>query len=153
MRIIVRQLVEELSDPDDRIYRPAGGSGLDSTQVHQAPVSCRDAQAALSWFHAVVPIARPEEFEIRTQAEFTLEELRYAEEVCFPEDAERLFQKYLGDVGTIYSYDFKHKYQGRLLQLIFNYSRADYDRGLGVAFDAILTELVAPLHRKGEGHA
>lgn len=76
------------------------------------------------------------------KSSFTLEQLKFADELCFPADAERLFKKYSGDEWPIYSYDFKHKFNSSLMAMIFAYSRADYEKGMGEMFENIINDLL-----------
>ena len=82
---------------------------------------------------------------IQTLESFTLEELKYASEICFPDTFYKLLKKHLPeedkDLALVYSADFKRiQGGGRLLTFIFKYSRADKE--MYNLFNKILTDLL-----------
>ena len=77
---------------------------------------------------------------------WTLNQLWYANEVCFPEDLERLWDKHaeLDDQGQgmYHSLRMLKDFDNNLIRWMQSYGRASLDDGLGKVFDAILTELI-----------
>jgi len=76
---------------------------------------------------------------------FTIEQLKLADELCFPADAARLFKKYFPDAWPSYLMDLKRPYEWNLPRWVFHWSRHDLeanDRELGNAIDAMIQELI-----------
>ena len=74
---------------------------------------------------------------------WTLEQLKLADELCFPEDARELFKKHLGDDWIAYHLDYKREYKGGLLKWIFHFSRNDLtNNNFGARIDKIIEELI-----------
>lgn len=77
---------------------------------------------------------------------FTLDQLQYANEVCFQDDFVRLFNKYainteLTGLGGYYMRDMKHR-QRNLIDFIFTFSREDRHKEIGLIIEGMLVELI-----------
>lgn len=77
---------------------------------------------------------------------FSLDQLQYAQEVCFAADFIELFEKHakgteLVGLGHYYAMDNKHRKRD-LIQWIFSFSRADRDREIGTVIERMLAELI-----------
>ena len=64
LRVRVQQLVERLSNSDDRDEKPAGDDGRGSVRYYDVSEDCQTTEAALDEFHRTVPIGNLEEFRI-----------------------------------------------------------------------------------------
>lgn len=58
----VRQLVVQLTDPEDKITLPAGARGFGSCSFYEVPGKTRSQ--ALEWFHEHIAIGCLDDFEI-----------------------------------------------------------------------------------------
>jgi len=79
--------------------------------------------------------------------EFNLAQLRYAEEVCFKDDFIKLFNKYAlnsleENLGLYHWYYICSDYQGKVLNWIFHWSRADMKNAMGGIIEGMLTDLI-----------
>jgi hypothetical protein len=74
---------------------------------------------------------------------YTLNQLKLADELAFPENMKPLFMKHLGEEGIVFYSDWLTRHNRSLISQIFNYSRADFERGLEPAFEAIIDDLIA----------
>ena len=79
---------------------------------------------------------------------YTLDQLQYAQEVCFPADFIELFDKYakgtyLEGMGHYFATDNKYRKRD-LIQWIFSYSRAarNKDKVIGTIIENMLVELI-----------
>jgi hypothetical protein len=71
---------------------------------------------------------------------WTLRQLKFAHEVCFPETFIRIWSQIESRNDALYHVHELKK--NGLLPWIFMYSRADYENGLGDMIDTLLTELI-----------
>lgn len=73
---------------------------------------------------------------------WTIKQLKFADEVCFPEDFLNFMIEYLDDecAARLHLSDFKNK--GGLIPWIFMYSRADMNRCMGETIDALIGKMV-----------
>lgn len=80
------------------------------------------------------------------RSRFTLDQLQFAEEVCFPADFIELFDKHAKGtrcegMGHYYAMDNKHR--GRdLIQWIFAFSRASRKNEMGDIIEKMLIDLI-----------
>ncbi len=73
---------------------------------------------------------------------WTLMQLKFADEVCAPDNFIRIATEYFGnDVDARY-HAATMKRSGGLLPWIFMHSRADQENSMGEFFDVLLTDLV-----------
>ena len=77
---------------------------------------------------------------------FSLDQLQYAKEVCFPADFIELFDKYakgttLEGMGHYFATDNKYRKRD-LIQWIFTYSRADRKKEIGQIIEKMLIDLI-----------
>ena len=77
---------------------------------------------------------------------FTLNQLQYAQEVCFPADFIELFDKHakgtkLEGWGHYYAMDNKH-FKRDLIKWIFKFNRADRENVIGTIIEKMLVELI-----------
>ncbi len=77
---------------------------------------------------------------------FTIEELKLANELCFPADFERLLKKYLPaedrDMAGYYRREFDLVLRCNLIHWIFQFSRADERKYWGAINEKIVSDLV-----------
>lgn len=76
---------------------------------------------------------------------FTIEQLKLADELCFQDDAKRLFKKHFPEFWMIYIADFSGKYECDLMRWVFSWSRGDmgsHEREVGDAIDAMIQDIL-----------
>lgn len=76
---------------------------------------------------------------------WTLDQLMFAREVCFPGDFLRLWSKYGVDSHLAPYFLAELQRYGNIISWMLHFSRDDLERGngeLGECFDEILTELI-----------
>ena len=64
-RILVTQLVDDLSDHDDQEEMPAGDNERHASKFYDVPFDFDTEDECLDWFSFECPIAMPEEFDVR----------------------------------------------------------------------------------------
>lgn len=65
----VTQVVERLSDSDDRLELPAGPEGPGSFRDYEAPEDCQTEDEVLDWFHSTIPIGALDDFQFDVLSE------------------------------------------------------------------------------------
>lgn len=73
---------------------------------------------------------------------YSLAQLKFAEELAFPEDMLRLFQAHCPDCWGSFYIKWLRECDRSLIRFIFSYSRADFKNGLGAQFEAIINDLI-----------
>lgn len=80
--------------------------------------------------------------------EFTIKELKFADQMCFIDDFETLIQKHMSREDAeakLWLWEFvtfQKQYNGSLLQWIFHFSHADLDNYWGVIIDNMIIDLL-----------
>lgn len=73
---------------------------------------------------------------------WTIEQLKLADELCFPKDFEDLVKEHFPDFWMSLQLDFMTKCNESFLAWVFLLTRDDYQKGFGKPIDAMIAALL-----------
>ena len=73
---------------------------------------------------------------------WTIKQLRFAHEMCFPKDFEDFMAEYIEDQALSFIYYAEFKKAGGLIPWIFSFSREELENGTGEMIDKLIGKLV-----------